>query len=226
MFINQQLNSLIPFLIQINIIISALLLLNKDSLINLKLVCLISSLLIAGFVDTFMQCTSRPSDLMHSYKPIFISYLRWATSLVLMISIISYVFSLSRFLIIIPAAPLLVINNSLYVRFGYRTYRHMTSKTILLLIVVFFQSICITIIIYQFIGSSTFNLVFTIITVFSTISLMVKNKNQLIFNLSSFRIDDIEILINRFQDLADNYCKSDEKCFLIGLLKMHRSSRC
>jgi hypothetical protein len=108
---------------------------------------------------------------------------------------------------------------------GHRTYRDTASKMSLLIAVSFFLSVCVAIMIYEGDAASIFNLIFTIIVIFCALLLISKNKSDFTFNQISFGLEDIETFLTSFQDLVE-HSKFDEKCFLVGLLEVHKSIKC
>lgn len=157
---------------------------------------------IAIFTDAFMQCTSQPSTLLHSYKPLFILCLRVCISSLLLISIISFIASLSQIVLVLVSVLYLIIIFSYYMSVGHRSYRHNASKMTLLIIVSFFISINIAILIYESAIMSIFNLIFTIIVVFCAFMLISKNKSDFSFNQIKFELSDIEMFLTSFQELV------------------------
>jgi hypothetical protein len=89
--LNQRINYLLPILIELNILVSAILLIESQQSTILKLLNLVITISIAVLTDAFMQCTSQPSNLLHSCKPLFILCLRVCTSILLITSIISLI---------------------------------------------------------------------------------------------------------------------------------------
>ena len=102
-----------------------------------------AAIAVSLFVDGYMQCTSKPMDLIHSYQPLFILYLRIGLCLILSISIFNFALNLSHFAVVLACTLFLIIIFDQYLKIGYRTYRNSFSKTCLLVLVIVFFSVFI-----------------------------------------------------------------------------------
>lgn len=136
---------MLPILIEFNILISSLLLIDSSQITIVKLVTMVMAISIAIFTDAFMQCTSQPLNLLHSYKPLFILCLRVCANILLITSIIAYIHKLSQIILVLLSIILILILSTYYLSTGHRTYRHYISNMALLITLSSFLSICVSI---------------------------------------------------------------------------------
>lgn len=139
------------------------------------------------FVESFMQCTSKPTDLLHSCHPIFIVIFKVSSLVLLLICVLSYHFSLSQYIAQTLSLSFLIFVFSKYTHNGYRTYLNSISKVCLLVVVTVYLSVCVG----MFTAISSFDFAFTLVVMLTILFFMVQNKSQFVFDPINFGLYDI-----------------------------------
>ena len=165
-----------------NITISALLYIINGKSLSFKIINFFTNIAISLFIDGLMQCTSKPTDIIQSYQPLFVFYLRIGISVILSISIMSFSYNLSRSPLILACTIFLITIFYKYLKVGYRTYRNSFSKSCFLVLITIFLSACITILNDFYSSDSESSLTFIAAISFLVMVIINRNKSTFTFN--------------------------------------------